>query len=129
MTSTRRRRGDNGDTGRSEAGRPDEGSHGPGWRRPAAARARLGKADGPPILFIRGWSQNHLCWSKQHDSALADQLRLVLPAMAGHVLGTCPTAEGSWYDSTGHVLHLEEPGRFNRELAELTRRTCPPRLC
>ncbi len=48
---------------------------------------------------------------------------VVLPAMAEHVLATCPTAHASWYDSTGHVPHLEEPGRFNRELAELTRRT------
>jgi len=28
----------------------------------------------------------------------------------------------SWYDGVGHVPHLEEPGRFNRELAALTRR-------
>jgi pimeloyl-ACP methyl ester carboxylesterase len=48
---------------------------------------------------------------------------VVLPAMAEHVLATCPTAEASWYEGTGHVPHLEEPGRFNRELAELTRRT------
>jgi len=47
---------------------------------------------------------------------------VVLPAMAEHVLATCPTAEASWYEGTGHVPHLEEPGRFNRELAELTRR-------
>jgi pimeloyl-ACP methyl ester carboxylesterase len=47
---------------------------------------------------------------------------VVLPAMAEHVLGTCPTAEASWYEGTGHVPHLEEPERFNRELAELTRR-------
>jgi non-heme chloroperoxidase len=47
---------------------------------------------------------------------------VVLPAMAEHVLATCPTAEASWYRGTGHVPHLEEPGRFNRELAELTRR-------
>ena len=46
---------------------------------------------------------------------------VVLPAMAEHVLATCPTAEGSWYDGTGHVPHLEDPRRFNRELAELTR--------
>ena len=26
------------------------------------------------------------------------------------------------YDGVGHVPHLEEPGRFNRELAALTRR-------
>ena len=46
---------------------------------------------------------------------------VVLPAMAEHVLATCPTAEASWYDGVGHVPHLEEPERFNRELAELTR--------
>jgi pimeloyl-ACP methyl ester carboxylesterase len=47
---------------------------------------------------------------------------IVLPAMAEHVLATCPTAEASWYDGAAHVPFLEEPGRFNRELAELTRR-------
>jgi non-heme chloroperoxidase len=50
---------------------------------------------------------------------------VVLPAMAEHVLAECPTAEASWYDGVGHVPHLEEPGRFNRELAELTRRVRP----
>ena len=47
---------------------------------------------------------------------------VVLPAMAEHVLAACPAAEASWYDGVGHVPHLEEPERFNRELAELTRR-------
>jgi pimeloyl-ACP methyl ester carboxylesterase len=47
---------------------------------------------------------------------------VVLPAMAEHVLATCPTAEASWYEGVGHAPHLEEPERFNRELAELTRR-------
>jgi non-heme chloroperoxidase len=47
---------------------------------------------------------------------------VVLPAMAEHVLATCPTAEVSWYDGIGHVPHLEDPERFNRELAELTHR-------
>jgi non-heme chloroperoxidase len=47
---------------------------------------------------------------------------VVLPAMAEHVLATCPTAEPAWYDHAGHVPFLEEPERFNRELAELTRR-------
>ena len=47
---------------------------------------------------------------------------VVLPAMAEHVLATCPTAEASWYEGVGHVPHLEEPRRFNRELAALTRR-------
>ena len=47
---------------------------------------------------------------------------VVLPAMAEHVLAKCPTAEASWYEGVGHAPHLEEPERFNRELAELTRR-------
>jgi non-heme chloroperoxidase len=47
---------------------------------------------------------------------------IVLPAMAEHVLATCPTAEPSWYDGVGHTAHLEQPERFNRELAALTRR-------
>jgi pimeloyl-ACP methyl ester carboxylesterase len=46
---------------------------------------------------------------------------VVLPAMAEHVLATCPTARASWYDRAAHVPHLEEPERFNRELAELAR--------
>ena len=47
---------------------------------------------------------------------------VVLPAMAEHVLATCPTAEASWYGGVGHVPFLEAPERFNRELAALTRR-------
>jgi non-heme chloroperoxidase len=47
---------------------------------------------------------------------------VVLPAMAEHVLATCPVAEPSWYDGVGHTPFLEAPERFNRELADLTRR-------
>ena len=36
-----------------------------------------GIMDAPPILFIHGWSQNHLCWAKQYQSELADRFRLV----------------------------------------------------
>jgi non-heme chloroperoxidase len=46
----------------------------------------------------------------------------VLPAMAEHIRATCPTAEVSWYQGVAHLPHIEEPERFNRELAELTRR-------
>jgi non-heme chloroperoxidase len=50
---------------------------------------------------------------------------VVLPAMAEHIVATCPTAEASWYDGVGHVPHLEEPERFNRELADLVRSVVP----
>jgi pimeloyl-ACP methyl ester carboxylesterase len=46
---------------------------------------------------------------------------IVLPAMAEHILATCPTAQASWYEGVAHVPHLEEPDRFNRELAALAR--------
>jgi non-heme chloroperoxidase len=47
---------------------------------------------------------------------------VVLPAMAEQVLASCPVAEPSWYDGVGHTPFLEQPDRFNRELAALTRR-------
>jgi pimeloyl-ACP methyl ester carboxylesterase len=47
---------------------------------------------------------------------------VVLPAMAQHILAVCPTAQASWYDGVGHAPHMEEPERFNRELAALARR-------
>jgi non-heme chloroperoxidase len=47
---------------------------------------------------------------------------VVMPAMAEHVLATCPTAEASWYDGVGHAPFLEAPDRFNRELAALAQR-------
>jgi non-heme chloroperoxidase len=47
---------------------------------------------------------------------------IVLPAMADHILAICPTAAVSWYQDTAHVPHLEHPERFNRELADLSRR-------
>jgi pimeloyl-ACP methyl ester carboxylesterase len=50
---------------------------------------------------------------------------IVLPAMAEHILAVCPTAEASWYGDAAHVPHLEDPERFNRELAALTRRAAP----
>ncbi len=46
---------------------------------------------------------------------------IVLPSMAEHVLDVCATAEASWYDGVGHMPFLEDPVRFDRELAEFVR--------
>jgi pimeloyl-ACP methyl ester carboxylesterase len=82
---------------------------------PAAIRANLAarEIDGEDVL--RALQVPLLVTHGRADS-------VALPAMAEHVLATCPTAEASWYDGVGHVPFLEEPERFNRELAELTRR-------
>jgi pimeloyl-ACP methyl ester carboxylesterase len=47
---------------------------------------------------------------------------IVLPSMAEHVLDVCATAEPSWYEDTGHMPFLEDPVRFDRELADFVRR-------
>jgi pimeloyl-ACP methyl ester carboxylesterase len=49
-----------------------------------------GKTEGPPILFIHGWSQNHLCWAKQYESGLADEFRLVAYDLRGHGMSEAP---------------------------------------
>jgi len=47
---------------------------------------------------------------------LADAI--VLPSMAEHVVEVCGTARASWYEDVGHLPFLEDPDRFDRELAE-----------
>ncbi len=86
-----------------------------GMTVPARIRANLGarQIDGDDVL--RTLEVPLLVTQGRADT-------VVLPAMAEHVLATCPTAEPSWYDGVGHTAHLDQPERFNRELATLTRR-------
>jgi non-heme chloroperoxidase len=85
---------------------------------PAAIRAALAARDLDYDDVLRTLEVPLLVTQGRADS-------VVLPAMAEHVLATCPTAEASWYEGVGHVPHLEEPDRFNSELAELARRSAP----
>ena len=48
--------------------------------------------------------------------------QIVSPSMGHHILQVCPAAQVSWYDAVGHAPFLEDPARFNQELAELARR-------
>ena len=88
-----------------------------GMTVPARIRANLGarEIDGDDVL--RALEVPLLVSHGRADT-------VVLPAMVEHIVATCPSAEASWYDGVGHVPHLEEPDRFNRELAELSRRVC-----
>jgi non-heme chloroperoxidase len=49
-----------------------------------------GKSTGVPILLIHGWSQSHLCWSKQYESALKDDTRIVALDLRGHGMSDAP---------------------------------------
>jgi non-heme chloroperoxidase len=77
-----------------------------------------GKAEGKPILFIHGWSQNHLCWAKQYEGGLADEFRLVAYDLRGHGMSEAPPGsehytEGRlWADDVAAIideLRLDKP--------------------
>jgi len=51
-----------------------------------------GQPHGKPILLIHGFSQCHLGWSKQYQSHLADEFRLVCLDNRGHGMSEKPTA-------------------------------------
>jgi non-heme chloroperoxidase len=57
-----------------------------------------GNPGGRPILFIHGFSQCWLAWSRQLNSELADEYRLVALDMRGHGLSDEP---GKGYDDAG----------------------------
>jgi non-heme chloroperoxidase len=57
-----------------------------------------GRPDGPPIVFLHGWAQNHLCWHRQYDSGLADEFRLVAYDLRGHGMSEAPTDAGAYTD-------------------------------
>ena len=83
---------------------------------PAAIRANLAARELDDDDVLRALEVPLLVTHGREDS-------VVLPAMAEHVLTTCPTAEASWYEAVGHLPHLQEPERFNRELATFARRS------
>ena len=77
-----------------------------------------GNPDGPPILFLHGWSQSHQCWDKQVSSPLLKELRLVACDLRGHGMSQAPpgpecyTDAGLWADDLAAIagqLHLDRP--------------------
>ena len=58
-----------------------------------------GRADGPPILLIHGWSQSHLSWARQLTGPLAERFRLIVPDLRGHGSSAKPDA-ASAYDTS-----------------------------
>jgi non-heme chloroperoxidase len=50
----------------------------------------------PPILLLHGWSQHHLCWSKQYESDLAHEFRIVAPDLRGHGQSEAPAELDSY---------------------------------
>jgi non-heme chloroperoxidase len=68
-----------------------------------------GDETGPPIVFLHGWSQSHLCWENQYESALGDEFRLVACDLRGHGMSEAPLDSG----------HYTEPGLWADDLAAI----------
>jgi non-heme chloroperoxidase len=75
-----------------------------------------GNPAGPPILFITGFSQSWLSWSRQLHSELADDYRLIAMDLRGHGLSDKPRdayADSKlWADDVNAVIQelgLERP--------------------
>lgn len=57
-----------------------------------------GPPDGHPVLLIHGWSGNHMCWSRQVASDLADEFRLVAVDLRGHGMSDHPLDPTAYVD-------------------------------
>jgi non-heme chloroperoxidase len=77
-----------------------------------------GNPQGPPLLFIHGWSQSDLCWLNQVRGDLASTSRMVTFDLRGHGLSDKPSgpeyyADGQlWADDVAAVIDqagLEKP--------------------
>jgi len=55
-----------------------------------------GDPQGPPIVFVHGWSQSQLCWSRQTAGPLAKDFRIVTFDLRGHGMSETPL-EGEHY--------------------------------
>ena len=69
-----------------------------------------GNPTGVPILLIHGWSQSHLCWSKQYESPLKEDTRIVALDLRGHGMSDAPaeldqyTDGDKWADDIAAVI-------------------------
>jgi non-heme chloroperoxidase len=60
--------------------------------------AERGNPHGPPIVFVHGWSQSHLCWMRQLRGSLAADFRLVAPDLRGHGMSEQPAEPERYAD-------------------------------
>ncbi|MCG6122492.1 MAG: alpha/beta hydrolase [Microvirga sp.] len=59
---------------------------------------RAGRREGRPIVFLHGWSQHHLCWSKQMSGPLAKEFDLVAFDLRGHGASDAPEGLAHYAD-------------------------------
>lgn len=76
-----------------------------------------GDPQGPPIVFVHGWSQSQLCWSRQIAGALGEDFRLVTFDLRGHGMSEKPLGAEHysdarlWADDLAAVIEQVAPDR------------------
>jgi non-heme chloroperoxidase len=76
-----------------------------------------GDPAGRPIVFVHGWSQCQLCWSRQTAGALAEDFRIVAFDLRGHGGSEKPEDPGAyldgrlWADDLAAVIEEVAPAR------------------
>jgi pimeloyl-ACP methyl ester carboxylesterase len=58
-----------------------------------------GDPQGPPIVFVHGWSQSQLCWSRQCAGTLAEDFRLITFDLRGHGMSETRMAAEQYVDA------------------------------
>jgi pimeloyl-ACP methyl ester carboxylesterase len=58
-----------------------------------------GDPQGPPIVFVHGWSQSQLCWSRQTAGTLAKDFRIVTFDLRGHGMSGTPLEAEHYVDA------------------------------
>ena len=58
-----------------------------------------GDPQGPPIVFVHGWSQSQLCWSRQTAGTLAKDFRIVTFDLRGHGMSEKPLEAEHYVDA------------------------------
>jgi pimeloyl-ACP methyl ester carboxylesterase len=76
-----------------------------------------GAPDGPPIVFVHGWSQCDMCWDAQVLSPLAERFRMITFDIRGHGMSDKPLDGDAyadphlWAQDLSAVLELARPQR------------------
>jgi non-heme chloroperoxidase len=68
-----------------------------------------GSAEKPAILFLHGFNQSHLSWTRQFESDLADRFHLIAFDLRGH----------GWSDKPDDVAAYREPQRWGDDVASV----------
>src|SRR5919112_4997741 len=77
---------------------------------PSGVRVRVlacGPADGPPLLFVHGWSCSLYVFRKNYAAAASAGFRVYAPDLKGHGLSDKPLTPGE-YTAAAMSAHVQE---------------------